>query len=46
MELWVDNIIKIFRDNEICKLLINNFFLKEKRNEKRRNVEISMFSDD
>jgi hypothetical protein len=46
----VDNIIKIFRDNEICILLINKFFffffLKKKRKEKRRNVEICMFRDD
>ena len=36
MELWVDNIIKIFRDNEICILLINNFFFFFKEKKKRK----------
>jgi hypothetical protein len=45
MELWVDNIIKIFRDNEICMLLINNF-KKRKKEKKRGDVEICMFGHD
>ena len=42
MELWVDNIIKIFRDNEVCMLLINNF----KKEKKRGDVEICRFGHD